>query len=64
MHRAGLYPIETPLGDQTIVESEGMGDGVTTQTLAAMFRQMEDAGSVDHQVLTLITPVCELLINY
>jgi hypothetical protein len=52
MHRPGLYPFETPLGDQTIVESEGMGDGlgVTTQTLAAMFRQMEDNGSVDHQV--------------
>jgi hypothetical protein len=51
MPRAGLYPHEAPLGDKTIVEAEGLGDGaVTAMSLFAMFRKMEDnCGSVDHQ---------------
>jgi hypothetical protein len=48
----GCYPIEILLGDQTIVQSEGVtGDNsFTTHSLRAMFRQMEDHGSVEHKV--------------
>jgi hypothetical protein len=50
MPRANLYPHEAPLGDKTIVEAEGLGDGtVTAMSLFAMFRKMEDGGSLDHQ---------------